>query len=181
MIISPKVSLVGGLIVAFFIGFIFGNNFERGGGRLSGWKGDHRGGKMMMHDQKSESMEDMMKHMPAGLSGKTGDDFDKAFLKVMIMHHEGAVIMANQVLAVSKRAELQKLAKDMVSAQTKEIEMMKTWFGTWFGESATTSGDMNHKGMQGEVACTMEAKICPDGSYVGRTGPKCEFAPCPTK
>ena len=29
------------------------------------------------------------------------------------------------------------------------------------------------------VACTMEAKMCPDGSYVGRTGPKCEFAPCP--
>lgn len=29
------------------------------------------------------------------------------------------------------------------------------------------------------VACTMEAKICPDGSAVGRTGPKCEFAACP--
>ncbi len=29
------------------------------------------------------------------------------------------------------------------------------------------------------VACTMEAKICPDGSSVGRIGPKCEFAPCP--
>ncbi len=30
------------------------------------------------------------------------------------------------------------------------------------------------------VACTLEAKICPDGSAVGRTGPNCEFAPCPT-
>ncbi len=29
------------------------------------------------------------------------------------------------------------------------------------------------------VACTMEAKQCPDGSYVGRSGPKCEFAQCP--
>lgn len=29
------------------------------------------------------------------------------------------------------------------------------------------------------VGCTMEAKICPDGSAVGRSGPKCEFAPCP--
>jgi hypothetical protein len=28
-------------------------------------------------------------------------------------------------------------------------------------------------------ACTMEAKICPDGSAVGRQGPNCEFAPCP--
>jgi hypothetical protein len=30
------------------------------------------------------------------------------------------------------------------------------------------------------VACTQEAKLCPNGSYVGRTGPNCEFAPCPT-
>lgn len=30
------------------------------------------------------------------------------------------------------------------------------------------------------VACTEEARICPDGSAVARTGPKCEFAPCPT-
>ena len=29
------------------------------------------------------------------------------------------------------------------------------------------------------VACTMEAKLCPDGSYVARSGPKCEFAACP--
>lgn len=26
--------------------------------------------------------------------------------------------------------------------------------------------------------CTMDAKQCPDGSYVGRSGPNCEFV-CP--
>lgn len=31
-----------------------------------------------------------------------------------------------------------------------------------------------------QVACTMDAKMCPDGSYVGRTGPNCEFAACPS-
>lgn len=36
-------------------------------------------------------------------------------------------------------------------------------------------------GLGGEdtIACTMEAKMCPDGSYVGRSGPKCEFTECP--
>ncbi len=29
------------------------------------------------------------------------------------------------------------------------------------------------------IACTAEAKICPDGSSVGRVGPNCEFAACP--
>jgi hypothetical protein len=28
-------------------------------------------------------------------------------------------------------------------------------------------------------ACTAEAKICPDGSAVGRIAPNCDFAPCP--
>lgn len=28
-------------------------------------------------------------------------------------------------------------------------------------------------------ACTMDAKVCPNGSAVGRVGPNCEFAPCP--
>lgn len=36
-------------------------------------------------------------------------------------------------------------------------------------------GDKNTE----SIACTMEAKICPDGSAVSRTGPKCEFAECP--
>ncbi len=30
------------------------------------------------------------------------------------------------------------------------------------------------------IACTLEAKLCSDGkTYVGRTGPKCEFSACP--
>lgn len=29
------------------------------------------------------------------------------------------------------------------------------------------------------VACTMEAKLCSDGSYVGRVAPDCDFALCP--
>lgn len=30
------------------------------------------------------------------------------------------------------------------------------------------------------VACPADAKECPDGSFVGRVGPRCEFAPCQT-
>ncbi len=42
-------------------------------------------------------------------------------------------------------------------------------FSIWQLNSQTTT----------PVACTMEAKLCPDGSSVGRSGPKCEFTPCP--
>jgi hypothetical protein len=41
-------------------------------------------------------------------------------------------------------------------------------------------GDAESNPPEGEpVACTMDAKMCPDGSAVGRQGPNCEFAPCP--
>lgn len=29
--------------------------------------------------------------------------------------------------------------------------------------------------------CTQEAKLCSDGSYVGRSGPNCEFTACPSE
>lgn len=31
----------------------------------------------------------------------------------------------------------------------------------------------------GDIFCTMDAKLCPDGSYVGRTPPFCRFKDCP--
>jgi len=33
----------------------------------------------------------------------------------------------------------------------------------------------------GNVACTADARLCPDGSSVGRVAPECNFAPCPVE
>lgn len=41
-------------------------------------------------------------------------------------------------------------------------------------------GWLPHRSSGGEAVCMQEARVCPDGSYVGRTGPQCEFAACPT-
>lgn len=38
--------------------------------------------------------------------------------------------------------------------------------------------NVSERGPAPVTACTMEAKVCPDGSAVGRTGPACEFARC---
>lgn len=80
----------------------------------------------------STDMEDMMASMNVALVGKTGDDFDKAFLSQMIVHHQGAVSMAQMVLNTSARPELKKLASDIISAQNNEIQMMKDWQQNWF-------------------------------------------------
>ncbi len=44
---------------------------------------------------------------------------------------------------------------------------------------AANYGNFWPYGDEETIACTMEAKICPDGTGVGRTGPNCEFAACP--
>lgn len=47
-----------------------------------------------------------------------------------------------------------------------------SWFGYANGIFQLSQGDNG--------VCTAEAKICPDGSAVGRAGPNCEFAECPS-
>ena len=79
------------------------------------------------------SMRQMMDSMSSSLEGKTGNDFDAAFLEEMIPHHQGAVAMAEMVLKTSKRPELIKLANDIIASQQKEIDQMRAWQRTWFG------------------------------------------------
>lgn len=84
----------------------------------------------MMHS--GNSMDGMMMDMTARMKGKTGDELDKIFLEDMIVHHQGAVDMAQELLKSTKRPELQKMANDIISAQTQEISMMKGWLAEWF-------------------------------------------------
>ncbi|MCX6788175.1 MAG: DUF305 domain-containing protein [Candidatus Kaiserbacteria bacterium] len=80
------------------------------------------------------SMHEAMDGMTSSLAGKTGDALDKAFLNEMIVHHEGAIEMAQTLLQSTKRPELQKLGNDIITAQTQEIQMMNGWRTAWFGQ-----------------------------------------------
>lgn len=80
----------------------------------------------------SHEMGDTMTNMTAGLEDKSGEEFEKAFIDEMIVHHEGAVDMAEMLLQKTKRPELVKLGNDIINAQTSEIEMMKEWRQAWF-------------------------------------------------
>ncbi len=87
----------------------------------------------MMHDN-GMGMGNAMDDMMAGLQGKTGDDFDKAFLAEMIMHHQGAVQMAEAALQNAKHQEIKDMAKAIISAQTSEISQMQTWSKSWYNQ-----------------------------------------------
>ena len=58
-----------------------------------------------------------------------GAEFDKAWAKGMIAHHEGAIAMANDVLANGKNREILALANAVVSGQSAEIKTLKPLAG----------------------------------------------------
>ena len=68
-----------------------------------------------------------------GAAMMTATDIDKAFINEMIPHHKMAVMMATMLKSRTTRPEMKQLADDIISAQTKEIEMMQDWYKNWYG------------------------------------------------
>ncbi|RJQ28595.1 DUF305 domain-containing protein [Candidatus Parcubacteria bacterium] len=60
--------------------------------------------------------------------------FDKEFIEQMIPHHQMAVMMAQMLLNVTDRPEMNKLAQDIISSQTSEIEQMREWYRSWYSQ-----------------------------------------------
>ena len=52
---------------------------------------------------------------------------DMAFARGMLLHHTGAVDMAETQLKYGKNPEMRKLAQEIIDAQQPEIEQMQSW------------------------------------------------------
>lgn len=84
-----------------------------------------------------------MNNMTASLRNKSGDEFDKAFIAGMIVHHQGAVEMANFAEDNAKHQEIKDLSRSIISTQQKEIAQMKQWQIDW----SYTSNTIDHESM----------------------------------
>jgi len=85
-----------------------------------------------MNHMMAMSPEQMQAMMMKGDLGAADAEFDLRFLDAMIPHHEGALVMAKDVLSKSKRPEMKKLAQDILSSQQKEIDQMNEWRKAWY-------------------------------------------------
>jgi uncharacterized protein (DUF305 family) len=59
----------------------------------------------------------------------SGKDLDTWFLQGMIMHHEGAVQMAESLLKLNARKEVSDFAREVIRVQSSEIEQMRNMLG----------------------------------------------------
>ena len=69
------------------------------------------------------------------------DPFDRAFIDMMVPHHESAVKMAEEQLAKGENATLRQIAEDIVSSQNREIDQMREWREMWYGSAEGSGGE----------------------------------------
>jgi uncharacterized protein (DUF305 family) len=93
----------------------------------------------MGHDKLGLTMDEAGMHMDMG-GLKTADPFDKAFIDMMVPHHQGAIRMARKLLAATKDAELTKLGQDIIAAQSAEIEQMNKLRLKLYGAASPAGG-----------------------------------------
>ena len=131
------VGLLTGAIIAGFSSAYAVNNDYQGMMRSMGMHTDKTNQGMMENNDMS------MSEMTTFLKSKSGDDFDKAFMSEMIIHHQGAIVMANLAKQSAKHDEIKTLAANILAAQSKEIDMMQTWQTQWGYKSTPTMGSHN--------------------------------------
>ncbi len=71
---------------------------------------------------------------------QTAKPFDRAFIDMMIPHHQGAIRMARIELAKGAGAEAKQLAKQIIAAQAREIGAMNTHRTGQFGAPSPAGG-----------------------------------------
>jgi len=71
---------------------------------------------------------------------KKTKSFDRAFMELMIPHHEAAIPMSRAEIAKGEDAQLKALAQDIITAQQREISAMRKQLGK---SGAATMDDMD--------------------------------------
>lgn len=75
-----------------------------------------------------------MQGMEGDLDALRGSsEFDREFVRQMIVHHETAVMMAQMLESGTARPEMKQLARNVISSQSREIVMMRGWLTSWSG------------------------------------------------
>lgn len=84
-----------------------------------------------MDDMNMGDMTMPMQSMVA-LENLSGQDFDIAYMSMMIEHHKGALEMAEAALAASENENVRGAAQAIVDTQSAEIQQLTDWLQAWY-------------------------------------------------
>jgi uncharacterized protein (DUF305 family) len=77
--------------------------------------------------------------MGCGMRMMDRQQADRHFIEKMILHHRGAIEMADLALSKAKRPEIKQLAEAIKKDQNREIEQMTDWYKQWYNAEVPTS------------------------------------------
>ncbi|WP_300983922.1 DUF305 domain-containing protein [Roseicyclus sp.] len=80
-----------------------------------------------MPEHVQDNMRRMMISMPAMQDGMMNENADVAFACGMIAHHQGAIDMAQVLIAHGEDPQMLALANTIIAAQVAEMEEMRNW------------------------------------------------------
>ena len=100
--------------------------------QMKAWRERWFPGAALAINMEMAGMTDSMKGMDMKkLSTLTANDLDLEFVKQMIPHHEGALVMSREALKRSAKDEIKILGNAIIKAQEAEIKQMKEWQAAW--------------------------------------------------
>ena len=109
------------------------------GGTLAAWSWSADDAASQATDHSTMSMAEMNRE----LKDLRGDNYDKAFIEMMIAHHEGALDMAKLTDDRTDRTELLQLSDEIITAQEQEIAQMRQWQLDWQFDPEEVQRDMH--------------------------------------
>ena len=80
----------------------------------------------------------------------TGEEFEKASLREMVMHHMMAVMMAQPIPDQAVHEELKGVGRNIIASQSAEIEQRNQWLKDWYGLDAMSMGGGMMQGGHGQ-------------------------------
>ncbi len=94
--------------------------------------------------------------MPDHSAHAMGEDgpYDARFIDSMLIHHRGAVEMAQEALEKAEREELKIMAQGIIDAQNAEIDQMRKWREEWYPGEGISAG----------IGMDMGAMMVPDNA-----------------
>ena len=106
---------------------------------------------------------DMAGHDMTAMTMTSDAPYDAMFIDSMIVHHQGAIAMAQEALTKTQHTELKLFAQNVIMVQDGEITQMQVWRNNWYPDLAISAG--NGMGM-GDMIVSSDDSISYDIRWI---------------